>query len=91
MTPAEAKIFAAELRTDLPNLDLHGLYTYEAQEKIEIFLYKQVESGENACQIIYGFGTGALREATLRVLRHLNIVGIVKEQGGKCLVILNLQ
>ncbi len=88
MNAVEAALFAAELRRDLPELDLHGCFTYEVQEKLEIFLYQQIERQEQAFQIIYGFGTGALRRVVLEYLQSQSLIAGVKEYGGKCLVVL---
>lgn len=82
------KLFAAELTTDLPTLDLHGLYPDEALSKLESFLYDQHQAGSESVKIIYGGGTGILREKVLVHLHKHVLVGTIAEQGGCCIVLL---
>ncbi len=84
MTPQEARIFAAELRTDLPALDLHGLFPDEALAKIDIFLYAAAES-DSAARLIYGGGSGKLREVVIGYLQGHALVATIHEEGGSCI------
>ena len=85
MNNKQAKIFAAELGAEMPELDLHGLYPVEALEKLELFLFKNKD--EQMCRIIYGAGTGKLREVVLEVLKKHPMVEDVVENGGNCIVL----
>ena len=81
------RIFAAELRDDLPTLDLHGLYSNEAVEKIDPFLYLNCNNKESAVKIVYGAGTGKLREAVTDYLHSHPLVGTMQAEGAYCLII----
>ena len=88
MTNHDAKIFAAQLRDDLPTLDLHGMYPDEAIEKLEAFLFKNCnDSDEQVIKIIYGGGTGRLGERVRGYLRKHSLVQEVIKEFGCCLVI----
>jgi len=69
----------------MPELDLHGLYPHEALEKLELFLFKNRE--EQRCRIIYGMGTGKLREEVLECLKKHPMVDEIIEDGGSCVVV----
>ena len=81
------RIFAAEIRTDRPTLDLHGLYPNEAVEKIDPFLYLNGNNKESAVKIVYGAGTGKLREAVVAYLQSHPLVGTMQAEGAYCLVV----
>ncbi len=83
----DSRIFAAQLRQDLPTLDLHGLYPAEALDKLEIFLYNAFQKKESAAKIIYGIGTGRLQKAILEVVCKHPLVHDVVEQSGSCVVV----
>jgi dsDNA-specific endonuclease/ATPase MutS2 len=85
MNNTQAKIFAASLGGKIPELDLHGLYPEEALEKLELFLF--ANRNEQYCRVIYGMGTGKLREAVLGYLKKHPLVEDVVEDGGSCVVI----
>lgn len=82
----DLRIFAAKLRHDLPTLDLHGLYPSEALDKLELFLYNNFQT-DTAAKIIYGIGTGKLKEAVVGYLRKHPLVDHVIEQEGNCIVL----
>ncbi len=88
MDNKQAKIFAAEIGADIPVLDLHGFYPSEALEKIEMFVYGIYKSKEEIGRIIYGGGTGVLRQEVLQYLEKHPLVEDVVEEGGSCLVML---
>ena len=81
---------AAQLRRDLAVLDLHGAYPGQVNDRLEPFLYTQYRASTTAVKIIYGGGTGALRERVLTVLRQHPLVATIAEEGGACTVILAL-
>ncbi len=83
------RLLAAELRTDLPALDLHGRYPAEALDEMELFLDSYFRAGESAVKIIYGGGTGRLGEAVLGRLHSHPLVDKIEEIGGSCLVLLS--
>jgi len=87
-TQLSQKIYCAELRTDLPTLDLHGFRPYNIAERIDQFLYSLVTLKEPAASIVYGGGTGVLREAVLKDLKYHCLVETVVEKAGYCIVIL---
>ncbi len=82
------RFLAAELGADIPELDLHGFYPDEAVEKLEIFLYDNLIKKEKLARIIYGGGTGKLREIILSHLARHEAVDEYKEENGHCVVIL---
>jgi len=84
----EYLFLAAELGAQIPGLDLHGFYPDEALEKLEIFLYDNLMKKEKTARIIYGGGTGKLREAVLSRLAGHKAVGDYKEENGSCVLIL---
>lgn len=84
MTPQEARIFAAELRTDLPTIDLHGRYPDEAIYALDLFLADAVLK-DSAARVIYGHGTGKLAATVLSYLQKSPLVATIIEQGGTCI------
>ena len=89
MTNYDAKIFAAQLRDDLPTLDLHGMYPDQAIDKIESFLFNNFkENDEQVIKIIYGGGTGRLGDKVRNYLDKHSLVKEVIKEFGHCLVIL---
>jgi dsDNA-specific endonuclease/ATPase MutS2 len=87
MNPQEARIFAAELRTDLPTLDLHGQYPDEALYALDLFL-AEVVLKDSAARIIYGHGTGTLAAVVLAYLQKSPLVATIIEQAGTCICLL---
>lgn len=86
----DIKLFAAQLDPDIPACDLHGLYPHEALSRVELFLYDQQSIGVHSAKIIYGGGTGILREKVLQHLHKHPLVDTISEQGGYCIVLLIL-
>ena len=86
MNNNEAKIFAAQLGADIPTLDLHGYYPVEALEKLELFLFDNVDS--DVVKVIYGGGTGKLRQEVLSSLKDHPLPKKVVEDNGLCFVLL---
>lgn len=87
MKKNDAKFFAAELGAKITTLDLHGLYPDQALDKLEIFLYQCVEKNCDSARIIYGGGTGRLREAVLEKISKHPVVEEWQESGGSCVII----
>ena len=71
----------------MPELDLHGLYPQEALEKLELFLFDCYQNKKNKCRIIYGFGTGKLREVVLENLKNNPLIDEVVEEEGSCVAV----
>ncbi len=85
----EAKFFGAELRSNLPNLDLHPPFELDQTETaLDQFFYQQVQAGEEVVAVIYGGGKGVLRKAVLKALENNPLVAGVKDKNGHCLVAL---
>lgn len=85
----EAKFFGAELRTDLPSLDLHPPFYPEGIEiEVDKFLYDKSNLGEDVIAIIYGVGKGVMKKTVLEFLKKHPLVEGVKEKSGHCLVAL---
>ena len=63
MNNKQAKIFAAQIGADIPELDLHGLYPDDALHKVELFLFENKDV--DILRVIYGVGTGKLCEHVL--------------------------
>ncbi len=89
MKNKEAQLFAAELRTDLPTLDLHGLFPDAALERLELFLYEVWQASGLSARIIYGGGTGRLSAVILQRLQTHPLVDKIKELGGSCVILFN--
>jgi DNA mismatch repair protein MutS2 len=65
-----ALLFAAELG-GVPELDLHGMDRFQAEQEVDAFLYDSAHMGERVVAVIHGRGTGVLREVVHRILsRH---------------------
>ncbi len=87
MNPQEARIFAAELRTDLPTIDLHGQYPDEAIYALDLFLADAVLK-DSAVRVIYGHGTGKLASIVLSYLQKSPLVATIIQQDGTCVCLL---
>ena len=87
MDNSEAKIFAARLGKKIPELDLHGFRISEALEKLELFLYEMEQNKEEIVRVIYGGGTGRLREAVLKHLGGHPLPVEISDEGGSCLIL----
>lgn len=82
MNSTEAKKLALSLQTDFQELDLHGFYPEEALEKLDQFLYDTSRSGHQFIKVIYGIGTGALREAVVSYIEQHPLIEEWIDQGG---------
>jgi len=89
MDNTSAKLFAAEIDDRLPVLDLHGLYPEDALTKLDVFLYENFNKQIQAVRIIYGAGTGRLKEEVLIFLFKHGLVEECKDEGGSAVVILS--
>lgn len=87
MDKNDLKYFAAQLGAKIPELDLHGLYPDQALEKLDIFLYQCVEKNADSARVIYGGGTGRLRDAVLERIKTYSIVSKCHDEGGSCIII----
>lgn len=87
MNKDQLKFFAAELGAKIPTLDLHGFYPSDALEKLDIFLYQCVEKNVDSARVIYGGGTGKLREAVLDKLKVHKAVKNYLQEGGSAVVL----
>lgn len=87
MNNREAKIFAADLEADIPELDLHGFYPDEALEKLEQFLYSCYKKKIKMARVIYGGGTGKLRDVVLEHLQKHPQVEDVVDRGATCVIL----
>jgi dsDNA-specific endonuclease/ATPase MutS2 len=85
MNNKQAKIFAAQIGSDIRELDLHGFYPGEALDKLELFLFQNRD--DSIVRIIYGGGTGKLREEVLNRLKKHPLVEDIVDDGGNCLVL----
>ena len=85
----ETKIFAAELRSDLPSLDLHPpVDLSQAGILVDQFLYNSSKNKEDAVAIIYGAGTGKMKKIVLEILEKHPLVLGVRDKSGHCVVVL---
>jgi len=87
MKSDDVKFFAAQLGAQIPTLDLHGLYPIDALEKLDIFIYQCIEKNANSARIIYGGGTGKLREVVLNKLKNNQAINNYQEEGGSAIVL----
>lgn len=85
MNNKQAKIFAASLGAEMPELDLHGFYPTEALEKLELFLFQNKD--KQMCRVIYGGGSGKLREVVLDSLKKHPLAEDVVEEGGSVIIL----
>ena len=83
----ELKFFAAQLGAQIPTLDLHGFYPSDALDKLDIFIYQCIEKNADSARIIYGGGTGKLREIVLAKLKEYKVVTKFQEEGGSVVVL----
>lgn len=87
MDKNSAKFFAAELGAKIPTLDLHGYFPDQAIEKLDIFIFQCIEQSTQSARIIYGGGTGRLREKVLNCLKDQKVVVDYQEEAGSCVVL----
>ena len=86
MNNKEAKIFAADLGADIPEVDLHGFYPDEALEKLDSFLFFCTNKKAKMARVIYGGGTGKLHDVVLEYLTKHPQVEDVVDRGATCVV-----
>lgn len=90
MEKSEAKIFAAELGVEMPQLDLHEKYPHEIEHEVKSFILENYNQDKEMARIIYGGGQGKMREAVLNILNKedlKNIIDAIKAGEGSCVVI----
>lgn len=73
-----------DLNGSYATLDLHGLYPEDAEIKIDLFLTEHYKKAEPV-KIVYGVGSGVLREACLEFLNKHPMIAKVVEGPGYCL------
>ena len=88
MNNLEARKFAASITPNLKILDLHGHYPSEALDKLELFIFHSRSVGELELRVVYGGGTGRLKDAVLEYASKHNLVEEVVDEGGSCILIL---
>lgn len=81
------KFYAAQLGAKIPTLDLHGFYPSDALDKLDVFIYQCVEQNVDSARVIYGGGTGRLRDAVLAKLKDYAVVSGCQDEGGSCIII----
>ena len=88
MNNDEAKIFAAQIGAEIPELDLHGYFPVEALEKLEAFIYSSCKIKATIIRVIYGLGTGRLRQEIVNYLEVHPLIDKIVEESGSALVLL---
>jgi DNA-nicking Smr family endonuclease len=71
----------------IPELDLHGFYPDQAENKVDVFLYEHYNKGEDSIRIIYGLGKGIMEETVLAYLDNHPLVAEIKKEVGSCIVV----
>lgn len=87
MDNKQAKIYSVELGGAGAELDLHGLRVFEAEEKIESFLFACQKQKTDVAKIIYGVGTGALERGVVDYLKNHPLVDGLVLHSGYCIVL----
>ncbi len=87
MKSNDLKFYAAQLGASMPTLDLHGFYPSAALDKMDIFIYQCVEKKADSARIIYGGGTGKLREAVLEKLKDYSVITGYQDESGSCVIL----
>jgi DNA-nicking Smr family endonuclease len=85
-TDLETKIFAAELRTDMPSIDVHGHYPDNLSARLDQFIY--THRNESSLQVIHGHGKGVLKQKVLDICRNHPLIDAVVEKNGYVLLII---
>lgn len=85
----DPRSLALELMESLPALDIHGFRPGDIEHTVDQFLLAAEQRGDRAVKIIYGIGTGALRERTLELLAHHPLALAIQEEGGACKVLIS--
>ena len=86
MNPVDAKLFAAQLDMHLPLLDLHVFPPFEVEYELEKFLYEQSQNQVSVARIVYGIGTGKLKEKILAILNKHPMLESVFDEGASCII-----
>ena len=73
-----------------PELDLHGLYSGQVLDKVDVFIYDQYNKKLSEVKIVYGIGEGVLRKKVLDYVKAHPLVSRVEEEIGRCKVILDI-
>ncbi len=90
MEKSEAHIFAAELGLKIPQLDLHEKYPEEAEAEVKGFILENYNFDKEMIRIIYGVGTGKMKEVVLGVLEQVeikNIFDTLEVKSGSCVIV----
>ena len=90
MQKSEAKIFAAELGAEMPELDLHDKYPHEIEDEVRGFVLEKYNQDVEMIKIIYGGGTGKMKETVLDILKQKELKAIIleiKATEGNCIVV----
>lgn len=86
MNDDEALVFGASIGSDIPQVDLHGMFPSEALYEVDLFLYKNF--GAKILRVIYGGGQGILRAEILKYLREQKIVRKLHEESDASVLVL---
>lgn len=89
MKDKEALFSAAELDQNRPIIDLHSSKTIEqAIDQLEQELFFYYQDGAKYCEVIYGGGTGKLKESVLDELEDNPMIEDFKNlHAGSCVVL----
>ncbi len=85
----EALFSAAEMDKNCPEIDLHSSQSKsEAIDQLERELYFYYQDGADYCEVIYGGGTGRLKEVVLNEIEDNPMIkDFKKKHGGSCIVL----
>lgn len=87
MNNSQIKFFAAQLGAKIPTLDLHGFYPSDALDRLDIFIYQCIEQNADSARVIYGGGTGRLRDAVLNKIKDYAVITSCQDEGGSCIIL----
>jgi dsDNA-specific endonuclease/ATPase MutS2 len=90
MDKSEAQVFAAELGLEIPKLDLHGKYPEEIADEVRGFVLENYNFDKEMIRIIYGVGTGKMKEMVLKVLEREDIKSMIdtlEVKSGSCVIV----
>ena len=90
MDTLSAKLFAAEIDHNLPTVDLHGLFPDEAKNKLDNFLFDSFNKKSGAIRVVYGIGTGKLKEEILLFLGKHGLVEALQDEGASAVAVLTI-
>ena len=69
MTSDDFAFWSAEINSQTPKLDVHGLSVASALHEVDFFIDRTQMSSFEICKIIHGAGTGALKSAISKFLK----------------------